>query len=731
MENNNHTWSFSTVGGVKRVNLESGADLLALESLDQKLWTALSCPVNGLEIDAKTLELIDTDKDGQIRVPEILEAVKWIMSILKNPNDLLKQEEVLPLNAINTGTEQGMYLLKCAQIILTNLGKKDANTISVEDTVDFTKIFAATPFNGDGIITEDSCENDDLKKLIAEIILCVGSKDDRGGKLGVDQALVDSFFDQCTQYAAWQLDSQANTQTILPLEQQTDAAYEAWQAVKHKIEDYYLRCKLAAFDPQTTDTLNQLTARVEFIAAKDLSECHDEISNYPLAKIEAGKAMPLSTGINPSWETAMQTFKASVVDVVLPGKSSLTEADYLSIVAKLTPYGTWKTQKAGTAVEQLGIERINELLGSDVRNVLNQLIAQDTDLADEAESMIVVDKLVRYYRDLFRLLKNFVTFFDFYTPGSKAIFQAGTLYIDQRSCTLCIRVNDMAKHDSMVALSGMFLIYCKCVSKSSGQEMIIVAALTNGDIDNLIVGRNAVFYDRTGLDWDATVIKIVDNPISIRQAFWTPYRKVSRFIETQVNKFAAAQDNKVQSQATESIEKKAAAADAHASKSVAAPSAPATVNVNTAPPPPPFDVGKFVGIFAAISLALGAIGAAIASIVAGFMALTWWKMPLAVLGIIMLISGPAMIMAYLKLRKRNLAPILDANGWAINAKATVNISFGNLLTQIASLPLNSRVNLNDPFSKKGVPIWKIVLGAMLMASATIYILFRLGILGLW
>ena len=35
-----HVWQFSRVGGINRVNLYSGNDLLALEHLDQKLWTA-------------------------------------------------------------------------------------------------------------------------------------------------------------------------------------------------------------------------------------------------------------------------------------------------------------------------------------------------------------------------------------------------------------------------------------------------------------------------------------------------------------------------------------------------------------------------------------------------------------------------------------------------------------------------------------------------------------------
>jgi hypothetical protein len=147
MSNQNHIWSFSSVGGVNRVNLESGKDIEALEHLDQKLWTALSCPVYGLEIDYKTLELIDEDKDGQIKVAEVLNAIKWISSVINNTDDLLKQASLFPLSAINTKTEEGKTLLSSAQIILKNLGKPDANGLSVEDTSDTVRIFANTAFN--------------------------------------------------------------------------------------------------------------------------------------------------------------------------------------------------------------------------------------------------------------------------------------------------------------------------------------------------------------------------------------------------------------------------------------------------------------------------------------------------------------------------------------------------------------------------------------------------------
>ncbi len=151
-----HTWSFSRVGGVNRVNIETGEDLVNLEHLDQKLWTALSCPVYGLEIDYKTLELIDTDKDDRIRVPEVIAAVKWLTSLIKNPDELLKDNKCLELSSINDNSEDGKNLLGSARQILKNLGKEDAQTLTVENTSDTVRIFANTKFNGDAIIYGNS-----------------------------------------------------------------------------------------------------------------------------------------------------------------------------------------------------------------------------------------------------------------------------------------------------------------------------------------------------------------------------------------------------------------------------------------------------------------------------------------------------------------------------------------------------------------------------------------------
>ena len=328
-----------------------------------------------------------------------------------------------------------------------------------------------------------------------------------------------------------------------------------------------------------------------------------------------------------------------------------------------------------------------------------------------------LEKLLLLCRDYVTLLHNFVSFQDFYAKRGKAllgrgnadespwaIFQAGTLVIDQRACNLCLKVSDMGKHNTQAADSGMYLIYCNCKHQASGQAMQIVAAMTVGDIRNLKVGKNALFYDRQGRDWEAEVVKIIDNPISIGQAFWSPYRKLGDWVSGLITKSAAEKEKKSFADLTAKLQTPPAAGQA------AQPAQPA-----------PFDIAKFAGIFAAIGMAVGYIGAFFTSLATGVKDIAlyaWWALPVAIISLFLVISGPSMVLAWMKLRKRNLAPLLNANGWAVNADAIVNVLFGNTLTEQAQYPI---VKLKDPHAKvkkltKGGK-WAIAVAAIILGIA--------------
>lgn len=288
------------------------------------------------------------------------------------------------------------------------------------------------------------------------------------------------------------------------------------------------------------------------------------------------------------------------------------------------------------------------------------------------EVLAAVERLARYHRDLVGLLNNFVAFRDLYGRERPSVFQAGTLYLDGRRADLCVRVDDSGKHAALAGLAKCYLAYCEC-SRPGGEKLTIAAAFTGGDADNLMVGRNGVFYDRKGHDWDATITKIVENPISIQQAFWAPYKKLVRFIEEQVAKRAAAGE---------------AAADTKVSTTA---TTAATLDQQKPPAEAPKKID--VGTVAALGVAVGAIGAFVTTVIGyltGVFKLPFWQVCLVFAGIILAISLPSMAVAWLKLRQRNLGPILDANGWAVNGRVKMNVPFGAKLTRVGAVPLDAQ-----------------------------------------
>lgn len=508
-----YKWSFANVGGVTRVRIKSAEDVRHLGELDKKMWTVLSCPVNGLEISSDSLRLMDQDGDGQLRLKEVVATADWLCATLRDPQSLFEQSDVIKIENI---ADEGI------RVISDKLQK-------------------------------------DGKVALADV-----------------QAAIDAIAIETPELPA------------APFEADVIAAYKA------KSPEY-----AAYFEQEKLQKLGLASipedAPKPGMTEKKFIEMGDQISK---------------------WESEVESIKSKV------------ESEMAAAKAEFEP----------------------------------------------------LRKLLLLHRDFYRLLRNFVTLEDFYDNDEKTVasFLAGTLILDQRACKLCIRVNDLAKHDSQAPLSGMYLLYCNCENKKTGKKLQIVAAMTQGEIKNLSVGKNGIFYDNDGLDYDATVFKIIENPISLRQAFWNPYRKMAKWVEDKINKSAAEKDAKTFDDMTAKV---ATAADPNAEKKSA------------------FDIAKFAGIFAAIGMALGMIGTALASVAQGWISLTWWQQIIVFVCILLIISGPSMIMAWMKLRRRNLAPVLNANGWAINADSIISVPFGLKLTEQVRFPFTKNPAKKNPAGK--------------------------------
>ena len=603
-------WRFFRAGGFDQVRLDTAAELLSIGSLDQKLWVALSCPVQGIEFDTRTLALVDSDADGHVRAPELIAAVQWAGERLVDTSVLVSQLQGVPLAAIRGDDEVGQRITTAAKELL-------------------------------------------------------GSQGGVSGLVSVDAATAAQAHFAAQALAAWE---QAGT-SVKVVGDATEAANAALVAVATKVDDWFVRSRMAAFDARATDAMNAGSDALAALGATTLSVDAAAIAALPLAQVHANAVLPLASGVNPAWAERIAALREQVVSPLLGNKDSLTESEWHGLQQQFAPFAAWQASKPDPAVQGEGVREL--------------------------------EQLARYVRDLQGLANNFVAFRDFYTRQGLATFQVGTLYLDGRSCDLCVAVSDAGKHAALAALARICLVYVECVR--GGEKLTVAAAFTAGDADQLMVGRNGLFYDRQRRDWDATITKIVGHPISLRQAFWSPYKAVARVVGNALQKFAANKNAEADG--------KFAALAAGGTQRV---DAPVPVKPVAAPPVAPFDVAKFAGIFAAIGLAVGAIGTMLASLVTGMFALTWWQIPLAVGGLMLIISGPAVVLAWFKLRSRNLGPLLDANGWAINARARINIPFGTSLTQLAALPAGAERAMSDPYAEKQISwAWVVSLGVVL------------------
>ena len=667
------TWKFQRLGGLDQATLTTAEELRHLGELNPKLWVALSCPASGLEFDTRTLALIDTDGDNRIRMPEVLEAVDWLTARLADPASMVDAPGEMPLEGITTQTPEGRHLLDTAKSVLTGLGKPDV-AAALETAEKNT-------FNGDGIIPPLAEFGPETAAFVEDALAVIGGVRDASGDIGINAEIATAFTDTLKALQTWR---NSVDHTATPLGANTAEAWKLTRELAEKINDYFLRSDMASFAPWSCSDPRE-EERPQILEHGLLEST--SLEDLPLARIEPDRPLSLLRGLNPAWRKRVIRL-AELVRPQLADPDNLTRQDWENLQKTLAPYEEALAKKPAApqatvtvpptgVADQLTDERIAAHLDGNVLETVLGLIAEDAAAPSASTDIADLERLVLYHANLHRLLMNFVSFYDFYSLRHKAMFQSGSLYIDGRLCRLCLPVTDVEAHAKLAAMSQLCLVYCQCSrvkdKPETGMETVnVVAAVTAGKSDMLVPGRNGVFMDSSGRDWDATVTKVVMNPISIREAIWDPYRRFARAVGEQISKFAASKQADVAKNLT------------------------TTAQDTTSGKAPAFDIGRSMGIFAAIGLALGAIGTAVASLANALFSLAWWELPLVFVGAFLLISGPSMVLAWFKLRKRTLGPVLEASSWAVNSQVPINLTLGKKLTDTAVLPPNASRSFNDP-----------------------------------
>lgn len=383
----------------------------------------------------------------------------------------------------------------------------------------------------------------------------------------------------------------------------------------------------ARFSEPEIAVLGENTAQAEAALAaveKTIDGFFTPADDMPLVTENPDPELPLDSHLNPRYADAIGDFALKCVRPILsPDMKTLSRGDWKRIKKAFQPYRDWISAKP----------------------VMN---AGALDRLEEEE------KFLRYRLHLGEFLDNFVGMGRLY-DGSGAMFQMGVLRIDAREMKLCFHVESEAAHSALAGKSECCVIYLKLTRPAEKAQRSICAVVTAGRVGSLYVGRNGVFYDRDGKDWEATITKVVESQVSLAEAFWAPWKKLGESVSEIVRKFLGDRQSVAEKKlSAQELSKKGAEGGAAMASSVAA-----------------------------IGIGVGMMGAAAASIMAVVSTMSWQRMVLAVVVAVLALSLPSVALTYFKLRRRDLGAILNASGWAINRQMRFSMPLARKFTVVA------------------------------------------------
>jgi len=667
---------FENYGGSYQLRIRTAEDLAALEELDEPFWMATSAPVDQLTCDPVLLRRLDRDGNGRIQSWELRQGARWLLHMLRNRQAVTARSDVLDLESLDRSDEDGQHLYDTAKRVLRNLGQGDGTHLSLTQVRHRKRILAQGAQNGDGVIPPESVPEEDLRAFVEDIVATVGSVPDLSGTPGTNRELLDTFLENSKALLAWheELEQNAGGGALLPFGADMPERYELYARLAPTINAYFRHCQVVAFN----ETLGRASAEAPCPEDIFLSEerATEYLAQAPLAQPRADGVLALGEAINPFYTDALAELAQKVLAPLLGDGSrggKLDEQQWQAVKRAFAAYEHWLESKSGGQVESLGLDKLQRYTDSDLHERLGALIEADLAAGKELEALHDLEYLILLQRWFLDLCNNFVSFPYLYHPEQRAMFEMGRLVLGGTIFNFNARVSDVNAHSAVAARSGIYLLYSEVTGASETEGFFIVTPVTSGPLADLGVGKRGVLFDPAGREWDTRVVKVVENPVNIREAIAAPFKRIAALIASAVERITSGAEQQLQTQITQAttsletgIKEGIAPAPAEAAGTVAST-----------------DSGRSVSGMRDLVLAGGVVvavvGSSFAFIASTFASMDAWDV-LAALGVgLAIILIPTILIASLRLRRRNLSAVLEASGWAINAPMRLTGGLSRLL----------------------------------------------------
>lgn len=678
-----NTMRFRKIGGSRQLVLDRAETLEQILALDEALWAVTAMPVEAVIMDKEFLTFLDADGNGRIRPEELKNAIRWLTGVLKDYSGIDQASDTLQLSALNPCHPDAGVLLASALLVLDNLGSEDKTRIQLSQVRDKKSIIAAGNNNGDGIVTPANTEDPAIAKYISDIIVCSGSKPDLSGEPGIDEAILNDFIKEGTAHLEW-LKTGRDDDRNSPYGGKVADFYALYATIREKINEFYTFCGGLVDD---NDARFGSTQKVDPL---NVDEMDQFIRNAPVAMPSPSNLLSVKKWMNPLWKNKILDFLALAKELgAVDDEEFLTEQEWRSIEKSFVVRSGWNARKTNDKFDSLEIETLEDYLSEEKIGTLRDMIAADLSVAKEITACDMLRKLILFQQNMLIFVNNFICLGDLFDPQSLSVIQPGRLIMDGRHFTLMSNVTNLAEHKKIIARSNICVMYLELNTGKApdSKKMTLAAAITSGSMRNIFIGKTGVFMTKDGIEWDAKVIDLIQQPVSFSEALQMPFYKLGEFAGKQADKFFSTKSKNVEMDISKQV------TDAASKKN-----------------PPPANPAQTPAISGSMMLmgggvGLAALGSSFAFIANSLKNVSFWNVIGVFIGIALIISAPVLLVSLIKLWSRCISDFFAAGGWAINPKMRLSRKMGLLFTYRPALPQSIllKQDLVKVFAKRFVP----------------------------
>lgn len=684
---------FTRAGKITQIRIASARDMEFLFDLPDARWMATSCPVFGWPVDPVFLKFIDSDGNGRILSDDVRAAVRWSGQRLRPSETWIARRDFLPLDVIRRDTDEGGKLGNTARYVLRELGKSAAETVSLADVRAYQRVMANAACNGDGVVPPESITDPELARFARDVVSAYGGAADLSGRVGVDEALIARFIREAAEYLDWLKRGEASPDGAATPEQpfgaETAELHGILEKARPKAEQFFLLCGLAACDALGGNARAEDRNSRAAMTGKDVEGLAELLRMAPVAHPNKEGELRRENLSNPCFTACFNDLFGRVAKKALGNDvARLRWEDWRRIDAAFAGHRAWLAARPATPVSGIGADRLLAYLEPRFAAGIRAMIARENEAAEDIRRVGDLEKAVLFHQWLFEFVNNFAAMPSMSDPGRKSLINAGTLVVAGRNYAFSVMVKDAKAHAAMAANSGICILYLLISGRAEQDRYNVAAPVTAGDVAEFFVGRRGVFFDCAGRELDAEVIFILENPVSIWASILQPFRRmkamisqrmqaISESVEKEAEGKLQATGQQIQTSVTSGVNEIASGG----------------ASVQPAPQPSP-PQGRGIGaardVMIGVGLLTAGLGTAFKFLVEGASRLANPKtilMFLAVLGGIALVILVATgLSAWFRLRRRDLAVLLQACGWAVNGRIPLLFSKAKAMSKTPPLP---------------------------------------------